>query len=378
MEGKEDILELCDDMGYKNLQLKSQNLRDQASRLEKIRNNGIDLSIRERSVEDLGNITSRSEYSSQENIENENQNNQSRESGNANSLTRGQNLRSAVPQQIPEEIRVTMGDWPDVSDDVPEYLPNYTTVNLPTSVNWGRNSNGRMITLTTATIDDAYNEVTTWRKNTFLVPYGKTGRDFIDQLTKHIDDWNNRSPMQYLALKAVTVLLAVALQKPGQRSKAKEHQECLEKRLTLWRNGEIESLLREGRMIQRRLSKFNKNDPSKSNKNDPTNKARIFAKLVMEGQINSALRYLSEDGSGGVLPLTDDAMRQLKEKHPVAQRAKLGSLLFGPVEDIPDAMFQGINGELVREAALRTKGSGGPSGVDRRQWLQEDPGVQVF
>ena len=50
-----------------------------------------------------------------------------------------------------------------------------------------------MITITTATIDDAYNEVTTWRKNTFLVPYGKTGRDFIDQLTKHIDDWNNRS-----------------------------------------------------------------------------------------------------------------------------------------------------------------------------------------
>ena len=160
--------ELWDDMGYKNLQLKSQNLRDQASRLEKIRNNGIDLSIRERSVEDLGNITSRSEYSSQENIENESQNNQSRESGNANSLTRGKNLHSAVPQQISEEIRVTMGDWPDVSDDVPEYLPNYTTVNLPTSVNWGRNSNGRMITLTTATIDDAYNEVTTWRKKHLL------------------------------------------------------------------------------------------------------------------------------------------------------------------------------------------------------------------
>ena len=69
-----------------------------------------------------------------------------------------------------------------------------------------------MITITTATIDDAYNEVTTWRKNTFF-PYGKTGRDFIDQLTKLIDDWNNRSPMQHLALKAAIVLLATALQK---------------------------------------------------------------------------------------------------------------------------------------------------------------------
>ena len=175
-------------MGYTNLQLKSQNLRYQASRLEKIRNNETDLSIRERSVEDLGNITSTSEYSSQENIENESQNNQNRESGNANSPTRGLNLHSAEAPQIPEESRVTMGDWPDVSDDVPECLPNYTTVNLPASVNWGRNSDGGMITITTAKINDAYNEVRTWRKNTFLVPYSKTGRDFIDQLTEHIDD----------------------------------------------------------------------------------------------------------------------------------------------------------------------------------------------
>ena len=58
--------ELWDDMGYKNLQLKSQNLRDQASRLEKIGNNGTDLSIRERNVQDLGNITSTREYSSEE------------------------------------------------------------------------------------------------------------------------------------------------------------------------------------------------------------------------------------------------------------------------------------------------------------------------
>ena len=103
-----------------------------------------------------------------------------------------------------------------------------------------------------------------------------------------------------------TVLdLFSSLQKPGQRYKAKEHQKCLEKRLTLWRNGTIESLLREGRMIQRRLSR--------SNKNDSPNKARIFAKLFMEGQINSALRYLSEHDRGGVLPLTDDVVRQLRE-----------------------------------------------------------------
>ena len=57
-------------------------------------------------------------------------------------------------------------------------------------------------------------------------------------------------------------------------------------------------------------------------------------------------------------------MRQLREKHPEAQKASLGARLFAPVEEIPDSAYQQINGEIIREAALRTRGSGGPSGVD--------------
>jgi len=83
----------------------------------------------------------------------------------------------------------------------------------------------------------------------------------------------------------------------------------------------------------------------------------------MDGQVNSALLYLSDNNSGGVFPLSDDVMGQLINKHPDAQEAKLGSLLFGPVDDVPDVIFQQINGEMIREAALRTKGSGGPSGA---------------
>lgn len=84
----------------------------------------------------------------------------------------------------------------------------------------------------------------------------------------------------------------------------------------------------------------------------------------MQGQINSALRYLSDDDCGGVLPLTDDVMRQLHEKHPETQDAKLGSILFESVEEVHDSLYQQIDGEMISEAALRTKGSGGPSGVD--------------
>ena len=58
-------------------------------------------------------------------------------------------------------------------------------------------------------------------------------------------------------------------------------------------------------------------------------------------------------------------MLQLQQKHPNPQSAKLGSLLFGPIDDqYPESVYTEINGEMVRQAALRTKGAGGPSGVD--------------
>ena len=57
-------------------------------------------------------------------------------------------------------------------------------------------------------------------------------------------------------------------------------------------------------------------------------------------QINSALRFLKETTSGGVLPLTDEVMSQLKQKHPNPQAAQLGSLLFGPMDnEFPDKLL---------------------------------------
>ena len=116
------------------------------------------------------------------------------------------------------------------------------------------------------------------------------------------------------------------------------------KRLVLWNEGEIDKLLREGRMIQKRLSN--------SRRIDPPNEARVFPNLVMSGQINLALCYLSKNNGGGVLALSDDVMVQLREKNPSPQETRLGSLLFGPVEDVPDSVYQQINGEMVWDAAL--------------------------
>ena len=65
-----------------------------------------------------------------------------------------------------------------------------------------------------------------------------------------------------------------------------------------------------------------------------------------------------------ILPLSNDVMEQLHIKHPEPQEARLGSLLFGLIEDIPDCPYQQIDREMIRDAAFRTKGSGDPLGVD--------------
>ena len=40
-------------------------------------------------------------------------------------------------------------------------------------------------------------------------------------------------------------------------------------------------------------------------------------------------------------------MRRVTDKHPSAQEAQLGALLFGPVEDVPHILYHEINGEMV-------------------------------
>ena len=356
----EVMKQLWEEKGYEHLGIRSQNLRDQASRLEKMEHGSAGKSQEDgvlgcdRERDDLNERTI--DMISQQDLEPRNQRNESQ-----NYATVSQDLHTTTTlQQIPGDSLDQTAERQnrtieESEDNCPAlgFVPEYVSVCKPETIKWGKRIDGSEIVLQTSVITDAYNEIATWRKNVFLVPYGKTGRDFIDQVTSHINDWNNGANCQHIALKAAFVLLAVGLQKPSPKSKAKEHQELLSKRLVQWKDGEINKLLREGRIIQSRIGKLRSTDPP--------DKSKVFTKLVLEGQVNSALRFLSESTSGGVLPLTDEVMAQLQLKHPNPQSAKSGSLLFGPIDDeFPESVYSGINGEMVRQAALRTKGSGVP------------------
>ena len=64
----------------------------------------------------------------------------------------------------------------DHDNNVAGLLPEFKPADGLITFQRGRNTNGGIIWMTASTIVYAYEEITRWRKNTFLVPYGKIGK----------------------------------------------------------------------------------------------------------------------------------------------------------------------------------------------------------
>ena len=146
------------------------------------------------------------------------------------------------------------------------------------------------------------------KKNLFLLPTGKAGKLFIDELTKLFNAWIVDSPLKKKAMKAAMIMPSLLLQNPSKESKSKDHLKALERRMELWQSGDLLELLQESLMIQRNL---------KSVKGSKT-VAQIFKKFVEEmqkGNVNGALKLLTDNMDHGILPLNDDSISKLKMKH---------------------------------------------------------------
>ena len=179
--------------------------------------------------------------------------------------------------------------------------------------------------------------------------------------------------MECIALKAGTILPILLLQRPHANSTAKEHVACLTRRLIDWRDGDINALVLEGRALQHSHQKHS------TNKDTDAESARIFSRLMMQGKVKAALRVLSNNSSGGILPLekqmdgTESTVFDiLREKHPAAQdinpEAVVPESAFDQSRPRHPVQFDRLNGNMIRTAALQTQGGAGPSGVDAAGW----------
>ena len=141
----------------------------------------------------------------------------------------------------------------------------------------------------------------------------------------------------------------------------KDHLKALERRIDLWSRGKIDKLLFEGETIQSRLHHFNipKNIGELSKK---------FALLMEKGNVNSALKLLTSNISNGISPLDDKTLSLLKQKHPPSSELNEEVLLRGKKPSVHSVVFEDIDESMVKEAALKTKGGSGLSGLDADGW----------
>ena len=157
-------------------------------------------------------------------------------------------------------------------------------------------------------IHEIFEATLTWKKNLFLVPTGKSGKEFIKLKTQWLQKFNNGSPFQHHAMKVFHILPNILLQKPSATSKARDHSNALETRLQMWSEGRIMELFKDNRVIQQKLS----NRPKRSSHDIN----RIFTKLMFEGKVGSALKFIDENAENSVLQPTPEVIEKLKELHP--------------------------------------------------------------
>ena len=154
--------------------------------------------------------------------------------------------------------------------------------------------------LFSAVLSNAYSEVVHWRGNLFSVPHGNKGNQFVTELARLYRAYAEASALEAVALKATTVMCVLLLQRPHPRSQTKDHQTCLSHRLTLWSEGDISTLLSEGRTIQDRL-RFNISHPK------PRDMIKSFSDLMLRGRLEMLYDFspsLRMEGSFRLLMLS--------------------------------------------------------------------------
>ena len=118
---------------------------------------------------------------------------------------------------------------------------------------------------------------------------------------------------------------SLILQRISNKCKMSEVKSHVERSLNIWKNKDVECLLNETRTIQKRLSPQQKPQTTEE-------KAKVFAKIVLKEKVNAEIRLLDDDS--GVLPLSADVIKTLRQKRPDAKPSNDTMILHGPFNHV--------------------------------------------
>ena len=225
-----------------------------------------------------------------------------------------------------------------------------------------------------------YDEIVHWRKKFFTVPCNSVGKAFVTELAAQLDNFVDSGGKDESALFNFATLPTLLLQKPTRENCShKVATDHLRRRLDLWRDRNLESLLDEGRCLQMHVHGGHKPGGRLKGQKDH---AREFGLSMASGQVHQALRTLAEQTTpelasgvlqaGETITLADGRSATVKdlltEKHPQAERATSNILINGDPTNVNPIRFEALTPKLIERVAVQCKGSAGPSGLDADAW----------
>ena len=156
-------------------------------------------------------------------------------------------------------------------------------------------------------------------------------------MSRLLEMYNSNSAGATYSIFAFSLLPVLLLQKRSKNSKSRDRVNCLQQKLVKWNDGDVDGLLKESDEVQRIYC-----HAMKTSKQKPLDPKR-FSALIHSGKYNTAINSL--DTESKPLPMCDENVSILREKHPKSEPIQQGSLLYGPVDDLVLTIANDITAE---------------------------------
>ena len=137
------------------------------------------------------------------------------------------------------------------------------------------------------------------------LPTGRAGNRFLDKLTRALNIYLDGTHGSQNALYAFLILPALILQKLSKNSKTKDNVNALQRRFELWCKENVKELIKESKLLQKRMSK------GKSNKSEST-LLGTFTNAFTSGNVGLAGKLFVGTTSSSLEP-TPEVINQLKK-----------------------------------------------------------------
>ena len=154
-------------------------------------------------------------------------------------------------------------------------------------------------------LEKAYGVIRSMSHTLFRLPTGRAGNRFLDEMTRVLNIYIVGTQGSQNTLYAFFILPAFMLQKPSKNSKTKDNVNALQQRFELWCKSNVRELIKESKLLQKRMSK------GKSNTSEST-LLRNFTNAVTSGNVGLAGKLIDGTRSSSLKP-TPEVINQLKK-----------------------------------------------------------------